>query len=75
MRNALVSAHGLKNELYSCVRACHDVCFQMQIPMVNQSTDSFSICTIGTNGTNRPFVQVSNGLHVLMRCISPMLYQ
>ena len=22
MRNALVSVHGLKNELYSCVRAC-----------------------------------------------------
>ena len=47
----------------------------MQIPVVNQSTDYFSICTIGTNGTNRPFVQVSNGLHVLMICISPMVYQ
>ena len=24
--------------------------------MVNQSTDYFSICTNGTNGTNQPFV-------------------
>ena len=31
----------------------HDVCFEMQIPMVNQSTGYFSICN---NGANRPFV-------------------
>ena len=47
MRSELVSAHALKNEVF------YDVVFEMQIPMVNQSTDYFSICT---NGTNRPFV-------------------
>ena len=52
----VVSAHALKNEIFrSYIKedSSHDVCLEIQIPMVNQSTDYFSICT---NGTNRPFV-------------------
>ena len=51
MCSALVSAHALKNEVF------RDVVFEMQTPMVNQSTDYFSICTNGTHS-----------LQVLMRC-------
>ena len=46
----------------------------MQIPMVNQSTDYFSICTNGTNGTNRPFV-LAWLTSQLMRCSLQMVYQ
>ena len=56
MCSALVSAHALKNEVFHLQvkeDSSHDVCFEMQISIVNQSTDYFSICT---NGTNRPFV-------------------
>ena len=45
--------------------------------MVNQSTEYFSICTSGTNGTNRPFVfarltsvnemQFTNGIPIYWR--------
>ena len=40
----LVRLYGLKNEIYSCVARLirvmdYDVCFGMQILMVNQSTD------------------------------------
>ena len=55
----VVSAHALKSKvfrLYIKEDSSHDVCLEIQIPMVNQSTDYFSICTNGTNGTNRPFV-------------------
>ena len=43
--------------------------------MVNQSTDYFSICTNGTNGTNRPFVFARLTSVMLMRCISPMEFR
>ena len=52
MCSALVSAHALKNEVFHLQvneGSSHDVCFEMQIPIVNQSTDHFSICTNGTN--------------------------
>ena len=45
----------------------------MQIPMVNQSTGYFSICTNGTNGTNDH--SFSHGLQVLMRCSLQMVYR
>ena len=38
----------------------------------NQSTDYFSICTNGTNGTNRPFVFARL---TSVRCISPMEFR
>ena len=42
--------------------------------MVNQSTDYFSICTNGTNGTNRPFV-FAWLTSQLMRCSLQMAYR
>ena len=50
----------------------------MQIPIVNQWTDCFSICTNGTNGTNGTNRQIvfarPHGLQVLMRCSLQMVY-
>ena len=73
----VVSAHALKNEvfrLYIKEDSSHDVCLEIQIPMVNQSTDYFSICTNGTNGTNRPFV-FAWLTSQLMRCSLQMVYR
>ena len=73
----VVSAHALKNEvfrLYIKEDSSHGVCLEIQIPMVNQSTDYFSICTNGTNGTNRPFV-FAWLTSQLMRCSLQMVYR
>ena len=73
----VVSAHALKSEvfrLYIKEDSSHDVCLEIQIPMVNQSTDYFSICTNGTNGTNRPFV-FAWLTSQLMRCSLQMVYR
>ena len=46
---------------------------EMQIPIVDQWTDCFSICT---NGTNRQIVFARpHGFQVLMRCSLQMVYQ
>ena len=70
----VVSAHALKNEvfrLYIKEDSSHDVCLEIQIPIVNQSFDYFSICT---NGTNRPFV-FAWLTSQLMRCSLQMVYR
>ena len=73
----VVSAHALKNEVFSLYikeDSSHDVCLEIQIPMVNQSIDYFSICTNGTNGTNRPFV-FAWLTSQLMRCSLQVVYR
>ena len=61
MCSALVLAHGVN---------------EMQIPIVNQWTDCFSICTNGTNGTNRQIVFARPyDFQVLMRCSLQIVYQ
>ena len=60
--------------LYIKEDSSHDVCLEIQIPIVNQSTDYFSICTNGTNGTNRPFV-FAWLTSQLMRCSLQMVYR
>ena len=58
MCSALVVVHGVN---------------EMQIPIVNQWTDCFSICT---NGTNEQIVFAwPHGFQVLMRCSLQMVYQ
>ena len=80
MCSALVSCclvHALKNEVFrSYIKedSSHGVCLEIQIPMVNQSTDYFSVCTNGTNGTNRPFV-FAWLTSQLMRCSLQMVYR
>ena len=77
MCSELVSAHGLENEVYSCVArsfSTEELAICSNGANRNQSTDYFSVCTNGTNGTNRPFV-FAWLTSQLMRCSLQMEYR